>query len=331
MNLLATRTAIWAIKICILLSLLAGLIAISQSSLMAADDLIPTALAIDFLVTFPVVYFLLIRKTAVPRITVVPIFFACFFIASSVLPDGVGPLSFAAVIAIPAIELLGLSYLGFRIYRTRKAYLDERSDGRDLMERLRNAFTRELKPPALARAAAFEIAVLVYALAAWRKKSEAGFTYHRQNSPILILSIFVFLISAETVVFHLLFATWSETLAWIATALSAYFGLQIFAHTKALRLRPIVVTETEVRLRCGILGDAVIPREAIESAERITQVDDADEGTDLLPLGGMSQPNVCLTLLEPITIFGVYGRKRRGSLIRLSVDDPAAFVTALTP
>lgn len=331
MTLKATVSTVWTIKIGIFLSLPAGLVAISQSSLMAADEIIPTALAIDFLFTLPIVYFLLIRKTAVPRATVIPVFFGCFLIASSVVPGDLTFMSLAAVVLIPAVELAGLGYVGFRIFRTRKAYLGEQADGSDLMERLRNAFTRELKPPALAQAAAFEVAALVYALVAWRRKSEAGFTYHRQNSPILILSLFLFLIVAETVALHLLIALWSEMLAWIATALSVYFALQIFAHMKALRLRPIVVMKSEVRLRCGILGDAVIPRVLIESAERITQVKDAEDGIDLLPVGGMSQPNVCLTLREPIAIFGVYGMKRRGRLIRLCVDDPPAFLTALKP
>ncbi|HEX6279205.1 MAG TPA: hypothetical protein VFZ49_04235 [Pyrinomonadaceae bacterium] len=329
MTLKATASTIWALKIGVFLSLLAGLVAISQSSLMAADELIPAALAFDFLITLPAVYFLLVRKTVVPRATVIPVFFGCFLIASSVGPGDLTFMTLAAVVLIPAVELAALGYIGFRIFRTRKAYLGEQADGSDLMERLRNAFKRELKPAALARAAAFEIAIFVYALAVWRKKSEAGFTYHRQNSPILILSLFLFLIVVETVALHLLLALWSETLAWIATAFSIYFAVQIFAHIKALRLRPIIVTETEVRLRCGMLSDGVIPREAIESAERIMQVKDTEDGIDLLPVGGMSQPNIRLSLLEPITIFGVYGLKRRGRLVRLCVDEPAAFVAAL--
>src|SRR5688572_25141020 len=132
MNELTGNTIRWALKVTVLVSMLFGLLAISQSSLMSADEIIPTALAIDLLISFPVVYFLMIRKTTVPRITVLPVFFLCFFIASSVLSDGVPLLAYAAIILIPAVELVGLTYLGFRIYRTRNVYLRERSTGSDL-------------------------------------------------------------------------------------------------------------------------------------------------------------------------------------------------------
>ena len=49
MNLIATRTVIWAAKFGMFLSLLCALIAISQSSLMAADDLIQPRLPLIFL------------------------------------------------------------------------------------------------------------------------------------------------------------------------------------------------------------------------------------------------------------------------------------------
>ena len=73
MNYFPTASLIWAAKVGLFLSLLGVLIAISQSALMTADALIPAALAIDFIFSVPVAYFLLIRKTSVPRITVVPV------------------------------------------------------------------------------------------------------------------------------------------------------------------------------------------------------------------------------------------------------------------
>ncbi len=312
-----------------LLAVLGCLIAISQSSMMAADEIIPTALAIDLLISFPVVYFLMFRKTAVPRITVVPVFFLCFFIASSVLPDGVPFLGYAAIILIPAVELVGLTYLGFRIYRSRKVYLYEKSIGSDLMEALRLAFERELKPAALARAAAFEVGVIAFLLFIWRRPTGESFAYNRDSGAQVLLSVLLFLLVAETIAVHFLLAMWSDTLAWVVTALSIYLTMQIVAHLKALILRPTVITENDLYLRCGILGDAVVPRDIINSAEAITVVEEPAIGLDLLPMGAMSQPNVQLTLVEPVTVYGVYGLKKTANVIRLWTDDPDLFIEAI--
>ena len=329
MNLIATRTVIWADKFGMFLSLLCALIAISQSSLMAADDLIPTALAIDFLVTLPVAYFFLIRKTSVPKITVVPIFFASFLIASAVLPDNLALMSLVGVVVVPAVELGVLCYLAYRIYRTRKRFREGVHARFDLMERLRTTLEHEIDPPAVARAAAFELAIFAYAFIKWRRKPVEGtvFTYHRASSPHLIVGVFLFLIVVETVGIHFLLSLWNETLAWVATALSIYFGIQLFAHLKALILRPIVVTESDLLLRCGILGDAMIRREDILSAELVGGAE--GEALDLLPLGAMSQPNVRLALKEPVAVYGIYGLSKDATVLPLSLDDPAAFIAAV--
>lgn len=329
MNLIATRTVIWGAKFGIFLSLLGALIAISQSSLMATDDLIPAALAIDFLITLPIAYFFLIHKTSVPKITVVPIFFASFLIASAVLPDGLAFMNLAGVVVVPAVELGVLCYLAYRIYRTRKTFREGVHARFDLMERLRTALEHEIDPPAVARAAAFELAIFTYAFIKWRRKPVEGtvFTYHGASSPHLIVGVFLFLIVIETVGIHLLLSLWNETFAWVATALSIYFGIQLFAHLKALILRPIAVTENDLFLRCGILGDAMIRRENILSAELING---AEGGAfNLVPLGAMSQPNVRLALHQPVAVYGIYGLRKDATVLQLNLDDPAAFIAAI--
>ncbi|HMQ03160.1 MAG TPA: hypothetical protein PKD26_04535 [Pyrinomonadaceae bacterium] len=321
-----------AVKIAILLSLIGGIVLIARSQLVESSDLMATAVAIDFVVTIPLVYFLVIRRTTVPQISIVPVFLLSVLAAWVLVPDD-GRFFLNAVImyAVPAAELFVFAYLGYRVLRTRKAFLDEKAAGRDLMERLRGAFVKELKPPFVARAAAFELGVLIFAVFKWRAPKAAKFTYHRRNGAVTLLVVFLALLAVETAVVHLLLALWSSVAAWLATAMSFYLAIQMLAHLKALRLRPIELTDPELRLRCGILGDTVIMRKVIESAEPIVQTDDAVDGVDLVPLGGMSQPNVRLTLSEPTTLFGVYGSKRRGSIIRLCVDDPTGFVNALKP
>jgi len=328
MNELPVNTLRWTLKVTVLLSVLGGLVAISQSSLAEADELILTALAFDLLISFPVIYLAMIRKTAVPLITVVPVFFACFLIASAVLPDSLAFLGYAGIILIPAVEIAGLTYLGLRIYRTRRVYLAQKETGLDLMERLRRAFECEMKPAAIARAAAFEVAVFGYLLFIWHKPAQPGFTYHRKNGSQVLLSVLLFLIVVETIGTHLLLSLWNTTLASVVTALGAYFVFQIVAHLKAVSLRPILVTDHEVLLRCGLLGDAAIPKKIIDSVETVTASADPTS-YDLIPLGGMSTPNIRLSLREPVSVFGIYGIKKEATVFRISLDDPTAFIEAL--
>jgi hypothetical protein len=258
----------------------------------------------------------------------VPVFFVCFFIGSTILPAGLGVISLVGTFVIPAIELILLVFLGLRIFRTRRAFALGKNYGLDLMENLRRAFEVEVKPAAIARAVAFEVGVFAYLLFAWRRPRTAGYTYHQNSSPRLLLVIFLFLLAVETLGAHILISLWNPTIAWIATGLSLYFCIQLTAHFKAMAIRPIVITDTLLMIRCGILGDASIPRSAIK---RVSSVGgDGPEGLDLLPLGGMSQPNVQIELSEPNWVYGVYGMRKEAILIRVSVDEPSEFIKAVS-
>ncbi len=320
----------WAIKLAILLSVAAAIVLIGQSSLAAAHPLVASAVTIDLIFTVPIAYFFLIRKTSLPKITVAPVFFLCVLVATAVVPtDGRSLLDTVVKFGVPLVELIVLGYLGFRLFRTRRNFIANALPGRDLMERLRDAFAQELKPAIVAGAAAFEVGTFTYAFLKWRRPA-SGFTYHKLNSPVLLMLVFLFLLAAETVVVHILLAMISETAAWIATALSAYFAIQIIAHLKALMLRPILLTNNELLIRCGILGDAAIRLNNIEKIERSSQSQNADWPEIIItPLGQLSQPNVSIHLIEPATVYGVYGIERRVSRISFSVDEPERFISEL--
>jgi hypothetical protein len=324
MNTNLTVSIQWAIKLGILLSLAAAIIVIGQSSIVATDPLVATAVTIDLLFTIPIAYFFLIRRTSIPNITVAPVFFVCMLAASLILPeDGRGLLNAVAKFGVPAVEILVLGYLGFRLYRTRRSFIGNALRGRDVMERLRSAFVQELRPAVVARASAFEVSTFIYAFLKWRRPA-SGFTYHKGGSPVLMLLVFLFLLAAETFVLHVLLAMVSPTAAWIATAISIYFAVQIIAHLKALMLRPIVVTDDELLIRCGIFGDAAIKLEDIESVEKARQR--CNEDLSIAPLGPLSKPNISVQLFEDTTVYGVYGIEKRVSRISFSVDEPDRFI-----
>lgn len=331
MNATSNSTSHWTIRAGFFAALAVSVLMIAISPAVSDSSVLATAAAIDLVITLPIVYYFLIRGSAVPRVTVVPVFIACVLAGAAALPDGHrGFFNIVIMFGVPAVELTVLGYLGYRIFKTRRAYLDESRSGSDLMETLRLAIVRDLKPAFVARAAAFEIGIFAIAFFKWKAPENGGFSYHRRSGAQSVLIVFLCVLVVETIVLHILLSLWSPAAAWLMTAISVYFAFQVFAHLKAVRLRPIEISDREIRLRCGILGDAVITRDQIVRVETVSPASPRHlETFDLLPLGAMSQPNLRIDLSEPVSVFGVYGVEKRVSNIRIAIDEPEQFIEAL--
>ena len=321
-----------SLKIGLLLAIIVCSALIAQSSMIVNYPCIGTAVSIDMLITLPVAYLLFIRNTRIPKTTVLAVFGISLMMTSYLLPENDRSfLNVILVFGLPLIEVFAFCYIGYRIFRTRRAYAGELLKGRDLMERSRTAFAKELKPEILGRAVAFEFGVIAYAFFKWRdEKCENAFTYHKKNGSTILMGMLLFLLAAETTVFHILIAQWNLTLAWMLTAVSIYFALQLFAHLKALRLRPISIVGSELLFRCGILGDTSIDVALIGSVKMTGRpVEDEDGHLTIVPLGPLCQPNVMLRVRRGETFSGFYGFEKRFSSISFYVDEPNEFVEIL--
>lgn len=333
MNSRVAELSLASIKALILFAILFCSIAVARSSWIISEPLIGKAVTIDLLVSLPIIYFLFIRRSSIPKITVVPVFMLGVLTASLLLPAGGRQLlDLAIVYAVPAIELFVAGYLCYRVYRTRAAYMADAGRGHDVMEKLRNAFVREIKPDLVARIAAYELALVYYAVFRWRSSRNANsFTYHRKNGSISMLVVFLFLMGAETTIVHVLLSQWSPTAAWVMTAASIYLWLQIAAHLKAVMFRPVQITEGNLLIRCGALGDAVID---LNSIKRVV-IGEPDGkapavAARLVALGGFSKANVTLDLVAEHTLFGYYGIARTFRSISFYVDEPAKLQDAIS-
>ncbi len=319
-----------SLKAGILFAILLSSILVARSSWITSDPMIGTAITIDLLFSIPIVYYFFIRHSAIPKITVVPVFGLGVISASLLLPEGERQLLDLAILyAVPLVEISVLGYLAYRVYRTRTAFMAEAGRGRDLMERLRAAFEREIKPPFVARIAAFELGLFYYSLFRWRPKRDAdSFTYHRKNGSILLLMVFLFLLMAETVVVHILAAQWNSVVAWVLTAASIYFGLQIVAHLKAMFVRPVQITDTELLIRCGAFGDTAIELDSIRNIRVGAAISEAGV-IKLGALGDLSEANMTLDLDRDATLNGYYGLAKTFQSISFFVDEPALLADRL--
>ncbi len=153
------------------------------------------------------------------------------------------------------------------------------------------------------------------------------FSSHRQGYNAVNQHGFVILAAAEIPIMHgLLHLFFGAVPALVVTLLSAYGLLFLLAEYRATLHRPVSLDDTGVHLRYGVLIDAVVPWHAIVAVDRCTEASPRKPGT--LRLRGMGEANVRLSLRPGTRLSPIVGARAIDE-IRLGLDDPAGFVTAV--
>ena len=288
------------------------------------------AISLDLLLTVPVVYFLLIRKTGIPKVTVVP-----FLILSTVVASFILPTTHQVYIdlfktwGIPVIEIAVLTFITLKVRFLVRRYHDSKEQASDFFTALKEACS-EIIPPKLVPLFASEVSVIYYGFISWRRRllRSNEFSYHKRSGTQALLGAAVVIIGIETVALHLLLAQVSALGAWILTGLSVYTALQVFGVAKSLARRPIVCMEDRLIVRYGILNECEIAFEDIESVELSKRSVTLDKSiTKLSPLGDMERHNLIIRLKNENTLTGLYGVKKRFRRLALHVDDDLGFKT----
>ncbi len=310
------------------------IVAVSKSSLITSHSQeLSLAITIDLLLTAPLVYFLLLRTTSIPKITVVPIFGVGILIASLILPsDGRFLLDLAKTWVLPLVELFVAVFIFLKIRKTVALFRRESVHEPDFYSAL-NKVCKELLPPRVDAIFAMEMSIFYYTFFAWkgRKLTSTEFTYHRESSTSILLGVFLFVLLIETFVVHLLLQNWSNLVAWILTIISIYTAFQLFAILKSLRRRPVIVGEKALFLKYGLFADTAIPFNKIKSIELSSRTMTFDKLTrHLSPLKETDSHNVILELKDDHELTGLYGMKRKFRTIAFHIDEKECFQEAVT-
>jgi hypothetical protein len=308
--------------------LLIGLVFLMQSPFVIGNDTLILAITADLLLTVPFVYFLLIRKSQIPKTTVVPVMLFGLLLGTYYLPkEGQSYLILFKNWALPVIELSILTLILFKIRKAIHSYKQLSQATPDFYDTLKRVCS-EILPQPLVRPFATEVAVFYYGFIHWKKREiqPNEFTYHQKSGTFALFMILIMIIGIETLALHILLALWNTTAAWILTALSLYTAIQFFGFAKALAQRPIVIKENTLYLRYSIMKEAKIPLAAIQS---ITLSKKALENNSLSqklsPLGELESHNVIIQLQSEQQLIGLYGLKKTFKTIGLYVDAPEAF------
>lgn len=303
-------------------------VAFTFSPLIGSYPELTAAITFDLVISVPLVYFLLIRKTQISRLTVVPFLIGGIFAASVLVPaDRQYHLGPAITWLLPVVELAAAGYLIFTARKILRKYREHQKKSADVLAILRQVCRQITGHPLLAGIFAFEMAVIYYGLISWRPPARApeSFTYHRKNGSLALFAVIIFLIAVETIVLHILIAGWNSAVAWILTLLSGYFLLQLLAHLKAVRQRPVELNGGWLQVRYGLFGEADIDLENIEKIEIFSGTPD-DAGHKpikrLTLFSELEQVNVRLGLKDEIEVRGFYGIRSSCRTLLFYVDDP---------
>ena len=303
---------------------------ISVSSLYADESILSTALLLDLVLTAPILYYLAIRRTRIPRITVAIVVLLGFLFAYSIVPET--QKDHVALVSSWLLPALEVAVFGFVVYKTVQLTRKFRNDPDlepELHTAIRTFVADNFGDSFLTRAISYEISVICHCFFPNRSTRSNGFFYHKNRGSKSLYGVVAFIIIAETIAVHLLVALWSPVAAWILTALSLYFLLFLTAHFRALAMRPIRVEGGKLLFRFGLLLDAEIELSDIEDVRRIAvgQQDEADREASLL--AGFEQVNLMLVLERKHVGRGPYGAGLSFRRLAFFADEPEMLLKGL--
>ncbi|MBI1184050.1 hypothetical protein GC194_07255 [bacterium] len=309
-----------------------ALIFIAQSVHAQNNRIMALAISIDLLITVPLVYFLLIRKSKIPKTTLIPVMLLGLAIGSYFLPaDQQTYLNWFKMWAIPFVELFVFTFLIIKIRHGIHRYKTQKNDNPDFFDAVKNTCT-ELIPEKVVPVFATEIAVIYYGLIRWRKmaNAERSFSYHRNSGTPALIYGFILVVLMEAIALHFLLWKWNHTAAWILTTLSIYTGLQLLGFAKSMAYRPITLESNKLRLKYGILNETTISIHEIESILWSTSdLNEQDHIARLSPLGALEAHNIIISLKHENQLHGLYGTKKKYKAIALHVDEPERFTVLI--
>ncbi|MCP4440149.1 MAG: hypothetical protein GY810_14495 [Aureispira sp.] len=311
------------------LGILMGLVTFINSPLFQEhSNILSIGVTIDLLVSIPIVYYLIIRKTSIPKTTVVPIMVIGLIVGTYYLPpENQNYLTLFKTWILPIIELSIFTFIVLKIRTVIKKYNSLKSEASDFFTSLKEA-CQEILPQKIVLPFATEIAVIYYGFINWKPSliGENEFSYHKKSGTPVLLGTLIFMIAIETVALHLLLMRWNEVIAWILAILSTYTAIQILGFTKSLKRCPIRILDNKLVLRYGILAEVEIPFEDISKIELSREPIIQDTVTSKLsPLGDFESHNVLIHLKRENIVVGVYGIKKKFKILGLHIDDETKF------
>ncbi len=313
--------------------LLITLITFVKSFYFQADsNALTLGITLDLLLTIPFIYFLLIRKTSIPKTTIVPMMILGLLIGMYILPENNQHyLQFFKTWFLPIIEISIVTFISIKVRKVILLHRSQKDTSLDFFTALKKSCA-EILPKPLVIPFVTEISVFYYGFIYWkrRKLAENEFSYHKESGSVALLFVLILLIGIEITPIHHLLAKWNTIAAWVLTILSIYSGFQVFGYAKSLMKRPIEVTNDKLLLRYGIMHEAEIPLNEIKeiklSKKSFTKEDNI---LRFALIGELESHNVIIETHNEQILYGLFGIKKPFTKLALHLDSASEFKTAV--
>lgn len=307
------------------------LLAVRSASFVRHPQLLAGAVAFDLTIFVPLLYWATVVRRGLARwSTVIGVFLASLIGARLVLPVGqAGMLVWERLLVAP-VELGIIAYVVVKVRRTTRAMRGSPMV-LDVPERIATALRDAFPNPMVERALSSELTLMYFAVASWRRRPHVPpgttpFTYHMKSGIVGLFSAMLGAAVVELFVVHLLIHSRAPRLAWTLAALSALGVVWLLGFIRSLVLRPVLVSDEAVIVRGGVAWTLEIPRSAIERVEggRILKAP-PKRAPEHLQGTPVAQPNLLVTLREPLEAHGLYGRRKLVRTVSMRLDEAERF------
>ncbi len=295
-------------------------------------DMLAIAVTLDIAVGVPLLFYLLIvRKKFLPLSSMVPVCILTLLAIRFILPTSEQSFLRFSEFLIPAIEL---AVAGFVLFKLRHIIRDVRTARRECLyftDALRAGMRKSIKSDFVAAIVATEASMFYLVFAGWfarfrtSRQDVSVYSYHRKSS--YLLWALVALVGVETGGVHLVISIWTQTGAWIFTAISAYTILWLVGHFHATRLQPVVVDDRYLHLRTGLIWRSQMSLSNIVEVRKRMQGDAELDG--YVNVAMMGSPDIVVVLKEVVEIESLFARKREATLVGIGVDEPGKLLEDL--
>lgn len=310
----------------------AALAVVSRLAQLPDPALIAGALTVDLTVVVPLLYYMLLaRRRGWPAVTTLPVFLASIGLAHALIPSAQEHVLRPLGVAAAAAEIVLAGVVVHKVYRLRRAYEERKAGGFDVVSALRDSASRVLGKVA-GGALAYELAVFHYASAGWRRtppESDRSFSYHRSTGYTALAWAIGMVLVVETAAVHALVRLWSPLVAWILTGLSVYAAIWWIGDTQAVRLRPIEVDGSTLKLRLGLRWTIDVPVAEIERVGAPSGGAPPDRESGYLKAVLVGEPNRRVELASEQAAVGPYGLTKKVKVLDLRLDEPDRFDRAV--
>jgi hypothetical protein len=296
--------------------------------------LLTVGISLDFVIVIPLLHYLFNFKHSRNRITslALPALIG-YAVLLLIIPSSTqAHLQFIKYVLIP-LELCVLGYGGYKVLSIFRHLRRNVYQQHHVVAALRASITSSFGNNRWVSFLAHDLSIFYYIFFAWRTNQSAvpnaaSFSYVKQSNWLIIILFISKLLILEGVLLHFVIAQWSHLAAWILSIGNLYVIIMLIADYRAMVQNPITVTKQAISIQYGLQISCQLDVSNIADVSLIKyeKLSKDQLKTAVMPLS--IEPNVCITLMNPVQAVLLFGKQKLVDHIYLFLDNPDEFVTA---